>query len=230
MSLFVVKFAKSLWRKYRLQQYNDFTIPEYFRTQGAQIGEHCRMLVRDLGSEPYLIRIGNHCTIAGGVAFVNHDGAAWVFTEEIPSLQRFGTIDILDNCFIGVGAILMPNIRIGPNSIVGAGSVVTKDVPPNTVVAGCPARPICTLDEYKRKVLAAWQSQKPPGYLDDLQDGIRHAPAAIHEQKQRDGAMLREHLSRVLWASASRRGGDGPYVSAASNRAVPMKAKGNLLQ
>lgn len=230
MSGFVIKFAKSLWRKYRMQQYNDFTIADYFRAQGAQIGKHCRILVRDLGSEPYLIRIGDHCTIAGSVAFVNHDGAAWVFTEEIPSLQRFGTIDIRDNCFIGVSAILMPNVRIGPNSVVGAGAVVTKDVPPNTVVAGCPARPVCTLEEYKRKVLAAWQSQKPPGYLDDLPEGVHHTPAAIHEQKQRYGAMLREHLSRLLWGPDSRRRGDGPYVSTADKRAAPMKVKGNLLQ
>jgi serine acetyltransferase len=43
----------------------------------------------------------------------------------------------------------MPGVKIGPNSIVGVNSVVTTDVPPATVVAGTPARPICTLEEYK---------------------------------------------------------------------------------
>ncbi len=229
MSLFFVKFVKSLMRKYRLQQYDDFTIADYFRAQGAQIGEHCRILVRDLGSEPYLIRMGNHCTIAAGVAFVNHDGAAWVFTEEIPSLQKFGIIEIGDNCFIGVGAIIMPNVHIGSNSIVGAGSVVTRDVPPNTVVAGCPARPICTLEDYKRKALAAWQSQKPSGYLKDLEEGVRYTPAAIHEQKQRDGAMLREHLSRLLWSAAASRSDSLPRVPSTSNRAASLKAKSNIV-
>lgn len=192
--------AKVVLRRFRLSCYDDFTIAEYFRGQGAQIGDDCRILIRSLGSsEPYLIRIGNHCTIAGNVTFITHDGGGWVFTEELPSLQRFGTIEILDNCFIGFGAILMLNVRIGPNSVVGAGAVVTKDVPPNTVVAGCPAKPICTLEEYKRKVIVAWQRQKPPGYLSELSDGVRYTPANIQKQKERSGELLRKHLQQQFW-------------------------------
>jgi acetyltransferase-like isoleucine patch superfamily enzyme len=197
----IINIVKSLIYRYHMSQYTDFTIAEHFRLQGAQIGENCRILIRDLGAEPYLIRIGNHCTIAGDVALMPHDGAAWVFTEELPSLQKFGTIEIFDNCFIGYGAILMPNIRIGPNAIVGAGAVVTKDVPPDTVVAGCPAKPICTLAEYKRKALAAWQQQKPPGYLSELKDGTRYTPAYIQEQKTRSSALLRQHLQTLLWGA-----------------------------
>ncbi|WP_276866657.1 DapH/DapD/GlmU-related protein [Bacteroides heparinolyticus] len=51
-------------------------------------------------------------------------------------------VRIGDNCFIGNGAILLPGITIGNEVIVGAGSVVTKDVPSNTIVAGNPARVI----------------------------------------------------------------------------------------
>jgi NDP-sugar pyrophosphorylase family protein len=102
------------------------------------------------GSEPYLVRIGNHVTVSSDVHFITHDGATWVFRhrEQFRGLQRFGRIDIEDNCFIGAGAFLMPNIRIGPNSVVGAASVVTKSVPPNTVVAGSPARCICSYEEF----------------------------------------------------------------------------------
>jgi acetyltransferase-like isoleucine patch superfamily enzyme len=193
--------AKVVLGRFRLSRYDDFTIADYFRGQGAQIGDDCRILIRSLGSEPYLIRIGNHCTIAGNVAFMTHDGGAWVFTEELPSLQKFGAIEIFDNCFIGFGAILMPNVRIGPNSIVGAGAVVTKNVSPNTIVAGCPAKPICTLEEYKRKVLVAWQRQKPPGYLSELSDGVRYAPVHIQEQKVRSSALLRKHLQQQFWGA-----------------------------
>jgi serine acetyltransferase len=57
-------------------------------------------------------------------------------------------VRVLDNSFVGENSILLPGVTIGPNSIVGAGSIVTKDVPPATEAAGVPARVICTLDEY----------------------------------------------------------------------------------
>ena len=200
----VANFSESLLGRFRLLRYDDFTIAEYFRKQGAQIGADCRILLRDFGSEPYLIRIGNHCTIAGNVTFVTHDGAASVFTKELPSVQRFGAIEVLDNCFIGHGAILMPNVRIGPNSIVGAGSVVTKHVPPNTVVAGNPAKMICTLEQYRRKVLKTWEIQKPQGYMATLRDGVNYAPADIQKEKSRFSMLLREHLQHLLWDSSNR--------------------------
>jgi len=192
-------FLRRLRERYRLSQYDDFTIAELFRAQGARIGNDCRIQVRSLGSEPFLISIGNHCTIASDVVMITHDGATWLFTEELPTLQKFGTVEILDNCFIGYGAVLMPDVRVGPNSVVAAGAIVTKDVPPNTIVGGCPAVPICSTDEYKRKAIAIWEAQCPPGYLTDLKPGARHSPAEIQARKSRDFALLRAHLQNLLW-------------------------------
>ena len=53
-----------------------------------------------------------------------------------------GPITIGDDAWLGTGSIIFPNIRIGQGSVVGAGSVVTRDVPPFTIVAGAPAKPI----------------------------------------------------------------------------------------
>jgi len=53
---------------------------------------------------------------------------------------EFGKVIIEDGCDIGVGAIILPGVRIGEGSIIGAGSVVDKDVEPYTVVAGVPAK------------------------------------------------------------------------------------------
>lgn len=182
----------------KFARYDDFTIAEYFRHQGAQIGDDCRIMIRSFGSEPYLISIGNHCTIAPDAALVPHDGGGWIFTRESPSLQSFGRITILDNCFIGVRAIVLPGVRIGPDAVVGAGAVVTKDVPRGTVVGGCPAAPICSIDQYRKKLEALWEVQRPPGYLDDLQPGVKYSAMQIHRRKLQSASLLREHLLRIL--------------------------------
>lgn len=199
----MIKIWKNLFlkikKKIELSGYNDFTIAEYFRKQGAQIGENNRIELRSLGTEPYLVKIGNHCTIAPNVTFLTHDGGIWVFTEEFPSLQKFGPITINDNCFIGVNSIIMANVIIGPSSIVGAGSIVTKDVPPNVVVAGNPAKIICSVEEYKKKSLRIWKEQKPHTYFIGLKDGVKYPPEYIQQIKYRDMHVLRENLIKKFW-------------------------------
>jgi acetyltransferase-like isoleucine patch superfamily enzyme len=65
----------------------------------------------------------------------------------------YGSIEVGDNVFLGVNSIILPGKKIGSNSIVGAGSVVTKDVPPGVVVAGNPAKVISTLQEYRIRAI-----------------------------------------------------------------------------
>ena len=146
---------------FALRKYNRFTIAEHFRKQGAQIGEGCSIIPKELSSEPYLVKLGNHVTIAMGVTFITHDGGSWLFRDEIPDLQVYGPIEIKDNCVIGAHAILMPNIKIGPNSIVAAGSVVINDIPPNSIAIGVPARVLGSVEKYKEKCIARWREQKP---------------------------------------------------------------------
>lgn len=146
----------------RVHRHSPFTMAEYLRSLGAQIGRDCFIVPSNLGTEPYLVKIGNHVAIADGVLFLNHDGGAWVFRGWIPDLQSFGPIVIDDNCFIGQRAILGPGIHIGANSVVGAGSLVISDVPPNTLVVGVPARPFGSLAKYREKCLLRWAEQRPP--------------------------------------------------------------------
>lgn len=192
------QMLRLLRRRLVLARYNDYTIAEFFRQNGAIVGSECRIMIRSFGSEPFLVSIGDHCTIAPEASLVTHDGAAWLFTREEPSIQKFGKISIGDNCFIGLRATIMPGVSIGSNSIVGACSLVTRDVPPNTVVAGCPAVPICDVGTYRRRVEEAWGRQRPAGYLTDLKPGTHYTPEQIHACKVADMAVLREHLERVL--------------------------------
>lgn len=64
-----------------------------------------------------------------------------------------GTIEIFDHVMIGAGSKILPNVKIGPNVIVAAGSIVTKDVPPNSVVAGVPAKVIGSFVSLHKNVL-----------------------------------------------------------------------------
>lgn len=59
-------------------------------------------------------------------------------------------VTIKDGVWIGAGAIILPGVTIGENSVIGAGSVVTKDIPPNVVAVGCPCRVLREISDYDR--------------------------------------------------------------------------------
>jgi acetyltransferase-like isoleucine patch superfamily enzyme len=127
----------------------------YARRLGVTIGDQCRLLDhprRIFGTEPYLVSLGHHVTITSGVRFVTHDGGVWVFREDDPEIDVFGPIRIGNNVFIGFDTLVLLNVTIGDNCVIGAGSLVTRSIPSNTVAAGCPARPLKSLEEYRKKV------------------------------------------------------------------------------
>jgi acetyltransferase-like isoleucine patch superfamily enzyme len=149
-------------RSLELSKYSPATRAIYLRQLGAQVGEGCVIIPTSVGTEPYLVKIGNNVGIAANVEFLTHDGGCNAFRRQIADLQVFGPIVIEDNVVIGQGAVLFPNIHIGKNSIVSARSVVITDVPPNTIVMGIPARPFGSVDKYREKCIARWQEQRPP--------------------------------------------------------------------
>lgn len=65
-----------------------------------------------------------------------------------PDFDCFGKVTIGDYVYIGSGALIMPGVTIGNNVLVAAGSVVSKSIPDNSVVAGNPARIICSVEDY----------------------------------------------------------------------------------
>jgi len=84
---------------------------------------------------PAGVHIGEHSLIASGVTILSHDHCKRVDGQPLLIDTYIGK-----RCFIAVNATIMPGVRVGDEVIVGAGAVVTKDVPSNTIVAGNPAR------------------------------------------------------------------------------------------
>lgn len=108
-------------------------------------GENNYWYPHTIPADPEMVSIHNNVKIAANVNFCTHDVLHNVF-EDDPGIKwkhfkRYtDEIEIFDNVFIGTGSTIMYGVRIGPNAVVAAGSVITKDVPPNTVVGGNPPR------------------------------------------------------------------------------------------
>lgn len=130
------------------------------------IGENCFFQPRKLPADPKFIRLHNNVAVAADVTFVNHDVIYLVLRNLDPEqdYEHCGCIEIMDNVFIGLGSIILPGVKIGPNAIVAAGSIVTKDVPPGTVVGGSPAKVIGQFDDVVRKRLEQAQRNKENPY------------------------------------------------------------------
>lgn len=108
----------------------------------------------DFGSEPFLVKLGSHVTISSGVRFTNHDGATRVIRDRVPGLHLYDEIVVGDSVFIGMGTLVLPGVHIGDRCIIGAGSVVTRDIPSNCVAAGVPCRVLCTIEDYESRAVA----------------------------------------------------------------------------
>lgn len=129
----------------------------FAKSLGVRLGSNVRFygISRGMfGSEPWMIKIGSNVYITADVQFVTHDGGTLILRKDHPTLEWTAPIEIGSDVYIGIRTIILPNVRIGNRCIIGAGSVVSRDVPDNSVFAGVPARFICSTDEYLEKLQA----------------------------------------------------------------------------
>lgn len=110
----------------------------YLRAAGVKIGKNTMISFRaKIDVRRGKVIIGDNCTITYGCIILSHDHAAGLLNR---GEKSEGETVINDNAFIGVNSIILPKVNIGENSIIGAGSIVTHDIPPNVVAMGNPAR------------------------------------------------------------------------------------------
>jgi len=126
------------------------------RDGGADIGKNVVIYTPDTvdidDSRPYLLSIGDYTKITRGTVILTHDYSLSVLRRVYGEWIGEGAYTkIGKNCFIGANSIILMGAQIGDNVVVGAGSVVHGSVPDNVVIAGNPAKIICTLDDYHKK-------------------------------------------------------------------------------
>ena len=154
MFCLVAKIGRTLTEKGRRLRHRRDPIGSA-RALGVRVGEGCRFLgttPHTFGSEPYLITIGGRVTITSGVRLITHDGGVWVFREEDPEIEVFGPIAIGDGSFLGMNSVVMPGVTIGERCVIGAGAVVTRDIPNGHVAAGVPARCLKSIEQYRASI------------------------------------------------------------------------------
>lgn len=117
------------------------------------IGENCRWGPWKLPPYPKLIKLHDNVFVHHNAHMAPHDVLNRFFYTVYPHddfghWEKLGCIELMDNVYISTRVILMPNIRINKNCIVSAGSVVTSDIPENTIASGIPAKPIGSFDMF----------------------------------------------------------------------------------
>lgn len=149
------------YHKMRLLKLRLYLIPDvYKRTEYLikknvfkSVGKNFFFQPRVIPADPKLIKFHDNVTVASNVTFINHDVINLMLNNINNEWFKYhsGCIEVGNNVFIGANTTILPNVKIGDNVIISAGSIITKDVPKNTVVGGVPAKVIMPFDEYVEK-------------------------------------------------------------------------------
>jgi maltose O-acetyltransferase len=128
----------------------------YLRKMGMHLGKGVNLPMSTWidTSHCFLISIGDNCGFGENCIILAHDA----MPNEFLDATKLGRVTIHESCHFGAGAVILPGVEIGPRVIVGANSVVSRDIPPSSVAAGNPAKIVCTLDEYLEKHRQAMKS------------------------------------------------------------------------
>lgn len=113
---------------------------QYLRLNGVKIGKNTFIsLGAKIDTQFGEVVIGDNVHITSGCKILAHDGA---IKQLYPNVSPRGKVVIMDNVFIGVNSVVLMNVTIGKNTVVGAGSVVNRDLKSNVLAVGNPIKVI----------------------------------------------------------------------------------------
>ena len=156
-------FIKRKFRLVRLMLMGGRERADYFKKihYFHEQGDGCYFQPYNFGTEPHLLSFGDNVCVATGVRFVNHDIVSFVFNYMDKSLDlptKVKPIRDGNNVFIGSDSTILPGVTIGDNCVIGAGSVVTKDIPSGSVAVGVPCRVIGDFETFRSKYISETKS------------------------------------------------------------------------
>ena len=137
-----------MFQKIISKLHNEIPTAELVR-RGLHVGKNFKRLNQVIidDSHSWLIEIGDDVTLAPRVHILAHDAS----TKSFLGYTKIGRVIIGNKVFVGAETVILPGVTIGSNVIIGANSTVTHDIPDGMVVAGSPARILCTTEEYLAK-------------------------------------------------------------------------------
>lgn len=144
----IKQFINSKYIKLSPQNYIKF-----LRNIGINIGDNT--IIKDVNSiniditRPSLITIGDNVVLHKNFSLFTHDYVSGVFLNKYHDfLPSSGKVTIGNNVRFGINCTVLKGVTIGDNCFIAAGSIVTKDIPANSIAGGVPAKVLCTLDTY----------------------------------------------------------------------------------
>ena len=150
-------FLRNLFsRLHNMTRLTSDDLVESLRKRGVKVGENVNFrfpehTIIDL-TRPSLIEMGDNLDINDNFTVLTHDFGTFVFRNLYHDFVNCsGKVKIGSNIYFGRDVTILKGVTIGDNCIIGLGSVVSKDIPANSVAVGYPAKVVCTIEEYHKK-------------------------------------------------------------------------------
>lgn len=171
-----IRDLKKKWRSYKNARFI-----RKLRNKGIKIGSRTQINLHNTiidTTRPSLVTIGNDCYFNSGFTLFTHDFVAGVMRNVYKDfINSSGRVSIGNNVRTGVNVTILKGVTIGDNCFIAANSLVTKSMPSNSIIAGSPAKVICSLDSYYQKRLILCD-EEAKDYARSIKERFNRMPVA----------------------------------------------------